>query len=254
MMAKAARDPEPADASGGYRATAKRPLQILVFLLPLVLLYELGLVFTLRHGTDVLTNKAHGGLVTFFETLGVTGLYLGGVVIVVVLLIWHLLSRQRWHVDGTALVFMTAESLLLTLPLLALARLVDVGLGPLAGPDVELAGLGLLPRLSIAIGAGLYEELVFRMLLIAIVHTLLVDAIGVSHTVGAAVGIAVAAVAFTVYHPLRDASGSIMPARVAFFLAAGLYFGVLYVLRGFGITVATHAAYDVLVMTLAGPE
>jgi hypothetical protein len=35
-----------------------------------------------------------------------------------------------------------------------------------------------------------------------------------------------------------------------FLTAAGLYFGMLYILRGFGITVGTHALYDVLVLVM----
>jgi hypothetical protein len=36
----------------------------------------------------------------------------------------------------------------------------------------------------------------------------------------------------------------------AFRTAAGLYFGVIFVFRGFGITAGSHAAYDVLIVLL----
>jgi len=36
-----------------------------------------------------------------------------------------------------------------------------------------------------------------------------------------------------------------------FYLAAGVYFGILYAMRGFGIAVGAHAAYDILAAMLA---
>lgn len=234
-----------------YWQLTRRPLQILLFLAPLIVLYEIGLAWLLRRGDDVLTNKAHGSLVAFFETLGVTGLTLGGIAIVVVLFVWHLLNRDPWRVDVPAAAIMAIESLLLALPLIAMGMIVQRSLPATAGPtEIELAGLDLGSRLAISIGAGLYEELLFRMLLIAVLHTLIVDVLKQSHFVGVTVAILVSAVAFTVYHPLRDAAGTLDPSRVVFFLLAGLYFGILYVARGFGIVVATHAFYDVIIVCL----
>jgi len=53
------------------------------------------------------------------------------------------------------------------------------------------------------------------------------------------------------YHPLRDGSGALQPARVVFYLGAGVYFGVVFALRGFGIAVGAHAFYDILSVLFA---
>ncbi len=89
----------------------------------------------------------------------------------------------------------------------------------------------------------------FRMLLIAVLHTILVDLGKASNGIGAAVAIAVSAAAFTWYHPLNG-SGQ----RLAFFFLAGLYFGAIYMARGFGIVVAAHAWYDIVTFAVTGPS
>lgn len=258
-----AREDEPLDLET-YWHDSRRPLQMLVFLAPLVLLYEVGLALILRTERGVLTNKAHETLLTFFDAMGVSaagGLYLGGLVIVVVLLIWHLLNRDAWRIDATVAGFMACEALALTLPLIALSVLVQRSL-PAAAPvlaaaaapgstPIELGELDLWSKMAISVGAGLYEELLFRMMIIAIVHTLLVDLGRLKHTTGLVAAVVISAVAFGIYHPLGLPDGSISWSRATFFVLAGLYFGLVYVLRGFGIVVAVHALYDILTVWMA---
>jgi len=247
------------DSRPSYWNTSRKPLQILTFLTPLILAYELGLALFLRSRDGVLTNKAHQTLLLFFDTFGLTatgGLYLGGAAIIVVLVIWHLLAGDPWRIDPATPSLMAAESLGLTIPLLVLALVIGgstaatalSGAARSAPPD--LADMSIWARLSISIGAGLYEELLFRMMLIAVLHTLLVDVGKMALPVGAAIAVVISAVAFTVYHPLRDAAGDFSLRRIAFYFLAGLYFGIIYVVRGFGIVVGTHAFYDVLVLSM----
>lgn len=245
-------------AGATYWTTSKRPLQILVFLLPLVLAYELALPWLIAsQGRDV---EAHRRILQFFEGLGVTtgALYLGGVVVVVVLLIWHLLNRDPWRIDSATAGMMAIEALVLTLPLIVLGQLIVQT--ELAGPllsataqgaqGADYASWSVWEKLTISVGAGLYEELLFRMLLIAVIHTLLVDAGGVSHTLGAAIAVGVSASAFTWYHPPQEMASGRTIQELSFYFLAGLYFGAIYVQRGFGIVVAVHALYDILTLSL----
>ena len=102
----------------------------------------------------------------------------------------------------------------------------------------------------ISIGAGLYEELMFRMLLIAVIHTLLVDLGRLSVVNGAIISVVVSAAAFAAYHPLDDAQGNLSMQNLVFYFAAGLYFGAIFIARGFGIVVGVHALYDVIMVSL----
>jgi len=253
-------DPSASTVGRGYWHSARRPLQILALLLPPIIAYELCLALLLPTADrqHVNTVEAHRRLLDFFAHLGVPrtgGLYLGGLVIILVLLIWHLLLRDRWRVDPLVVAFMALESFLLSIPLLLLGQL--IAHNPLAASlpvQTTFADLDVFSQMAISVGAGLYEELVFRMVLIAVLHTLLVDVGKVPHAVGAAIAILVSAVAFTFYHDLRDAAGGLSGRRVGFYLAAGLYFGAVYVLRGFGIVVGVHALYDVIAVLLSAAD
>jgi len=220
-------------------------LQILSFLFPLVVVFELSLALVLRRGAFVTSVSAHGGLVRFFEIFNINvtgGLFVGGIAIVVVMLVWHLLNRDPWIVDVKVLGVMAIESLILTAPLLMISQLVTRA--PLAATSasaaVQVAQLSPLAKVAISVGAGLYEELIFRMLLIAVIHTILVDVGKASQTLGAGIAVAVSAALFSWYH----GPAALQPA--VFYFLAGVYFGVIYIARGFGIVVAVHTMYDIV--------
>ncbi len=267
--------PAGAPAPASYWELSRRPLHVLLFLLPLIVAYEIGmpLLPQPQGASGYLDIKAHGWLVRFFEMVGIAqtgGLYLGGLAIVIVLVCWHLINRDPLRVRPSTLAGMALESAVLTLPLLVmgalLARLMFApagGAGPEAAalsPGAPLAagdvwrGMNIGSKITISIGAGLYEELVFRMLLIAAVHTVLVDLGKASHFVGGLVAVIVSAALFTWYHPL-DSGGehSRLHAMLSYFLL-GLYFGVVFISRGFGIVVAVHALYDIATIVLQGPR
>jgi len=234
----------------GYWTLAKRPLHILAFLLPLIIAYEISLALLLN-----LDVEAHRRLGELFERLGVTptgGLYLGGLVILVVLLVWHVLERHPWRLELGILPVMVVESLLLAAPLVILSHLISVGPAPAATgiPEPALADLDVWSKIAIGVGAGLYEELAFRMLAIAVIHTLLVDLAKLPHWLGGLIAVALSAAAFTAYHDLDNASGGISSRRVLFYFLAGLYLGAVYICRGFGIVVGVHALYDIVIVVL----
>ncbi len=236
-----------------YGWLSTRPLHVLVFLLPLLLLYEIGSILYLTDPTShtVETIRAHRLLGGFFEAFGVGGFFLPGMLIIVVLVLWHVLERDRWKVRPSVLGMMLGESAVWTLPLLVLWQIVATA-APKAGlAGVEPTDLGALStsaRLTISIGAGLYEELLFRLAGIALVHAIASDIAKLKPSTSAVVSVVGTAVAFALYHVTPGAG--IDWVVLIFHFLAGLYLGGLYVWRGFGVVVATHALYDVVVLVL----
>ncbi|MFG0330236.1 MAG: CPBP family intramembrane glutamic endopeptidase [Phycisphaerales bacterium] len=242
-----------------YLELSHRPLQILLFLLPLVVFYELGLWFEIP-GDDsgrIIDISAHRMLEDLYAAFDVSGLYLPGITIVVILLIWHVLSRHRWELHLGVPALMLLEAAALALPLIVIDQLLrrldafDGGLAAataLLGPSgiPQITELSWQARVTLSVGAGLYEELVFRMALMAAVHALLVDLLGISNRRGAVVSILVSALAFTAYHDLTTAAGGFDLPRALFLFVAGLYFAFVYATRGFGVVVGAHVVYDIL--------
>ena len=143
---------------------------------------------------------------------------------------------------------MYVEGALLALPLVVLGDfLMSAPLAAINSTGVVTDMLQSLPwiqRLVLSISAGLYEELVFRMALIALVHAILVDIAGMQHRAGLAIAVVLSAAAFTWYHD----PGMMTAAGIVFTALAGLYFGLVYVVRGFGVVVIAHVVYDAVIM------
>ena len=97
------------------------------------------------------------------------------------------------------------------------------------------------------IGAGIYEELLFRLALIAIIALLLTKIGNLSKEYALVFAAIASASLFGVYHFhfMRDAFD--WP-RFGFYFLGGVYFTGLYVLRGFGITVGAHITYNLIVL------
>jgi membrane protease YdiL (CAAX protease family) len=253
---KAESPPSHARDRTGYAWCSTRPLHILVFLLPLIIVYEIGSVIGARTGA-LESIRAERLLRDFFEAVGVAGLHLPALAIVAVLLSWQIISRDRWRIRLSTIVLMGFESLAWTLPILVLNNVIGGSL--LGGGDsgggmasaaltagAEFSGLSWPQLVSIAIGAGLYEELLFRMVLIAMVHLVTHDLLRFRDYPSRVVAVVVSAAVFALYHEaaMQD------PKLLAFYFAAGVLFGSVYLWRGFGIVVGAHAAYDLIALLL----
>jgi len=100
----------------------------------------------------------------------------------------------------------------------------------------------------LSIGAGVYEELLFRLMLITFLNILLVDIFRLSLGKAIPLILIISAVLFSLYHYLGDEQFT-WPTFI-FRTVAGLYFAGLFIFRGFGIDVAAHSIYDLMVVAL----
>lgn len=230
-----------------YWDLAQRPLQALFFLLPLILFYEMALPF---YGTDATRHVsddiyARRLLADFFEWFGATGYYLPGLIVAGVLLALHFSRRDPFLFRPLLYVIMAGESVAYALPLfvflLVLASHLD--LQALAN---DVPRLGWQARVVFSIGAGIYEELLFRLIAIALIHLIAVDVMGLPKRVGVVSAIGISAALFALYH-FSDRTPFETGKFIQLFVA-GVYLAGVYVLRGFGIVVGVHAAYDAMVV------
>lgn len=224
-----------------YANLARRPLYALVMIIPLLAFFHAGAMVV---GQDELLTglHAHRDLADSLEFFGATGLYLPAVAVLGVLLGQHLLTRHPWRPRLGVVGAMFLESAMWVLPMLALAMLI----GRLAATDP------LLTDLTVAVGAGIYEEFIFRLLLITLTMLFFVDVLDLPKHAVAAGAVLISAVVFSLYHPEVWEDRQVMAAgllwnRFAFRALAGVYLAGLYLLRGFGIAVGAHVLYNVYV-------
>lgn len=227
----------------GYFAQSELPLASLVLLLPLLVVYEVG---TRHFASNPFANTEHRIIAfklmqDFFHLFGASGRYLPALAIVGVLLAWHIARNDPWRLKTGTLMGMAVEGSFLGLPLLAVGM---VGLHYLAaGTASDWRGMIVL-----SIGAGIYEELVFRLIAFTLLHLVLVDLLDLPKFWAGVATVLAASLLFSLYHYLSDEP---FHWRVfAFRTFAGIYFGVIFMFRGFGITACSHASYDVCVVAL----
>jgi hypothetical protein len=233
------------DVRHSYVHESELPLSSLVFLLPLIAIYEVGTRYfttAAQHGYDQ-QIIAFTMMQRFFRLLGVHGQHLPALAVIVILLFWHMARREKWRINVTTLIGMAAESILLALPLIALSKE--------ATRHFALAAVraSSQDQIIMSLGAGVYEELVFRLMFFALASLLLKDLMKLKPRWVNLGVIVLGALAFAGYHYLSPLE-HFQWRSFAFRTVAGVYFGVVFVFRGFGITAASHAAYDILILFL----
>ncbi|MEM9661432.1 MAG: CPBP family intramembrane glutamic endopeptidase [Planctomycetota bacterium] len=211
-------------------------------LLPGVVFYEAAAASVLgeRGGRSVLTSRDL--INTLFEIFGVIGVHLPGILLAATLLAQQLISRPGWRLRPIVPLLMLCESVVWALPIAVLAGVMGF-LSDIAQPGPTFAAS------AIAVGAGVYEEFVFRFALIAAVHALLVDVCSVKEAVGRWLSVGVSAFAFASFHGI-EAGGGIDVEATLFYLIAGVFLAWLFLTRGLGIAAGAHAVYDLIILVV----
>ncbi len=214
----------------------------LALVVPLLLLYEVTMVLVdapLRNGAEVVVSEALGQLPLPLID-GMRRAFL--IAIVGACLIW---SRRQPP--------MVARAHWVLLEALAFA----VALGPLVG--WMLGGVGLsvdapvtaavpapwLPFL-LSVGAGLWEEIVFRLLILGGLAYLVGRWTPVTRPAALGIAIVISALIFAVYHHVGAMGEPFESGRFAYRTVAGTILGILFAYRGLAVVVYMHVFYDLL--------
>ncbi len=248
-----------------YWILARRPLACLVFLVPLLMIYEVGAIYVGSEKAAQIRNGADVWLRNLLGAMGVPFGFLLPVLVVVVLLGWHLWVRQPWKVSGETLMGMFAESLLFAFVLIVAGQMQNLAFEKLGNPEIPLAFRGPaakpndLPggetaaRAITFVGAGVYEEVLFRLCLLPVLFGTF-RLLQLNKTWAAVMAVISTSLMFSLAHHIGPTGEAFRLFPFTFRLVAGLFFAGLFVVRGFGITVGTHAAYDLLVGLLLTPS
>jgi hypothetical protein len=108
-------------------------------------------------------------------------------------------------------------------------------------------GLDTPTQLMISLGAGIYEELLFRVILVGLLTLLARRVFGWGTRGSGIFAVLLSALIFSAFHYIGAYGDTLRLSSFVFRFLAGVLFSTLYVLRGFGITAWTHALYDVVV-------
>jgi membrane protease YdiL (CAAX protease family) len=220
-----------------YWVESRRPLASLAFLLPLLVIYEVGI---LRFG--VRPNGADDFMRRLLDMLGFGQHFLLPGLIVGILLGWHHLSHAPWRLSAGVLSAMAVESIALGLCIRVIPYVQDA-----------LIAIGVVEKVKEALaaavsylGAGIYEELLFRLILLSLLAWAFRQA-GATPRMSMIAAALLNSLLFSLAHHIGPYGEHFHWFAFTFRFLAGMFFSVVYVYRGFGIAAGSHAAYDILV-------
>ncbi len=243
-LARREEDSEEADRPEcNYWSATQRPFPCLVFIIPLLAAYEIGLYLSAgvetRAGADAWMRRA-------LQSMGLTDQLFPPLLLTIGLLAWQVTDKHDWNLSIWHLVGMALESLLLAFGLIGLSRIVDLGLTHVETRALLETSNSATSSWICFLGAGIYEEAIFRLALIPLLFWSLRGLQAPSLMAGT-LAVTGSSLAFALAHHVGSPGESFTWFAFTFRWAAGVYFAWIFLTRGFAVAVGTHAAYDVMV-------
>ncbi len=241
----------PAPRAPGLRGYFRRAnlLTSVILVFPLWLTYQVGVL-----GLPKAENGADFISTHLFRLLGnsKTNYLLVHLALALAFVVTVLILRRKQGFDLRLFIPTVLESAIyaLTMGSLILYVMSLLHINPsLAVGDDPLKGLGPLTLLLVSIGAGVNEELVFRLILLSGSVALFEKAFKLRRWIAVGISFLLTALLFSAAHHVIGGE----PWKVGVFVyrtLCGLFFASLFQWRGFAVAVYTHALYDVWVMVL----
>lgn len=281
-------------AKDSYLERTSRPIYAMVFLLPFIIFYEVGTfcINTDILNQSQIRVVAFVWLQNLLESLGFGGKFAWvatPLAVVVILIALQLVSGKRWRFWFGDIWRMAVECVLLAVPLVVFVlfintlgqtqsgvdcfdrtstRMQDTAITSCSAVTVDSSSTNVGDRgnksdwkywvanIVTGIGAGIYEELVFRLILICLLMLLFQDVLRLTHKKSIVLSVLISAALFSAHHHIDllngqpNATDPFNLIRFAFRTIAGIYFAVLFAIRGFGITAGTHAFYNIIAVSI----
>lgn len=232
-----------------YLSTVPNTLTEVLFIFPVLLFYHLGSHITsLRNGVDLVS--------VFLAELDIRvpySVFAVNALILVAFVVLYFMARKNEDFKIGMLGAVLLESLVYALSMGTLIVVVLIYIfrmhPPVMAPGVVERWFNVV---YISAGAGLHEELVFRLLLFGGTVYLLEEYTRVERGAALAIGLALSSVLFALAHHVPPHGEPLALWPLAFRTLAGVFFGLLYRLRGLSVAVYTHMLYDIYVLGWTG--
>jgi membrane protease YdiL (CAAX protease family) len=215
--------------------------------IPLLLLYEILIQVSQPEAEYLIRISVDAWFKAIFSVLGLNALSITFLIaaLVGIVILWRDRSRLK-SVRKHYFLLMLAEALLYAVVLAVLiSTLLQSILMATGSPS--LADLPKLQLLALSLGAGLYEELFFRVILVGAlvwVFQKMVRTNWIAYTAA----VILAALCFSAVHYTGEFGDPFTIGSFLFRFLFGLALNLIYVIRGFGMAAWTHAIYDILVI------
>ena len=215
-----------------------------LFTIPLFFIYEVGIFFLSKDDILVVRNGADFLMRSILESFGIFGLYgLGAIFLIgfIITYIYFFNDKSNKSIRADYLFIMIFESVCWALILyFLLSKFMLVLMNPI--------GKTITQQVTLAVGAGIYEEFLFRVMLISGLTGIIGFVFLWSEKVRKAAALIISAGIFSAFHFVGDYGDFFSMELFLLRFFAGIVLGILYIARGFGITAYAHSIYDLIVL------
>ena len=215
-----------------------------LFTIPLFFIYEVGILFLSKDDILVVRNGADFLMRSILESFGIFGLYgLGAIFLIgfIITYIYFFNDKSNKSIRADYLFIMIFESVCWALILyFLLSKFMLVLMNPI--------GKTITQQVTLAVGAGIYEEFLFRVMLISGLTGIIGFVFLWSDKARKAAALIIAAGIFSAFHFVGDYGDFFSMELFLLRFFAGIVLGILYIARGFGITAYAHSIYDLIVL------
>lgn len=241
----------PAARSGlrKYLADSSDLYTSLILVMPLFVLYQVGVMLTggVRNGVDFMTDLlwfASGATLLNYLLLNL-GLLAAFAIFLVVRRKHSTFHPRIWPyviAESSVYAFFFGAAVIGSMSLLGL----DVLLA--SGDTSQIASMGVFSKFILSIGAGLYEELVFRLFLMGGMFWAGIRLLNLPSWLSALSALLISSIIFSAIHHVGSLGEPFVLGTFMFRVFAGILLAAIYHLRGFAVAVYTHAIYDIIVL------
>jgi len=233
-----------------YLSESRDLVNSCIIVAPLFIFYQIGILFTdgWMNGADFVTtwmHRASGHNQWVYAAFNL--------VILGALLAFYFRRKASKQLSGRTWVLVVAESTLYAFFLggLVVNLLLKLGVTP---PGLSMVTLGpgaessVFNAIVLSVGAGTYEELFFRVILMGAMIWGLERAGKFRTIVNVGIAVLVSSLIFSAFHYKPFGMDDWQMWSFMFRFVAGIIFAVLYMTRGFAVAVYTHAIYDIFIL------
>ena len=112
---------------------------------------------------------------------------------------------------------------------------------------LAINGNSFLTSITLSIGAGIWEELFFRLILINLLFHLFIYVLKINKVIAITISIFISSVMFSASHYLIYFGQEFDFTSFLYRGFSGIFLGILYLVRGYGITVYCHIFFDLFI-------
>ena len=223
-----------------YYFKSKSLFYSLIITFPLFIFYEIGIFYMFQANIPFSKNGADVLIEEFINMLGLNGYYVASSILFIVFFLILYFQRKNFKtfkISSKYLSLMIMESFLYAVLLVLLLQNIYLSQG---------VNMNNLNNFILSIGAGLYEELIFRFFLLFFLSKSFIFIFKMKEFSSLLLSIIASSVLFSLFHYIGQESFNSYSFTLRFI--AGIYLSLIYINRGFGIVALTHAFYDLFVI------